>query len=144
MDAKKFGADSQVVVAGDFNARIGELKNEVAKEEARERRSQDKVVDARGKRLMKLMNKAGLYVVNGVKEEADFTFEHANGEGASVIDLIWVSESAEVGTCEEWSEASCCIGDHSLVAVDIQGRIEEVEVKKRKEGWNKVTEEWNL
>ena len=142
MDAKKFGADSQVVVAGDFNARIGELKNEVAKEEARERKSQDKVVDARGKRLMKLMNKAGLYVVNGVKEEADFTFEHANGEGASVIDLIWVSESAEVGTCEEWSEASCCIGDHSLVAVDIQGRIEEVEVKKRKEGWNKVTEEW--
>ena len=78
---RRNSGQTQVVVAGDFNARIGELKNEVAKEEARERKSQDKVVDARGKRLMKLMNKAGLYVVNGVKEEADFTFEHSNGEG---------------------------------------------------------------
>jgi len=135
-------AAAQVVVAGDFNARIGELRNLVGPEQAKMRRSKDKEVDTRGRKLMKTLGKTGLFVINGVGEEADFTCEN-NNKGRSVIDLIWVSASAKVGDCEEWSEASCCISDHSMIAVEIEGQSEEPVVKKqRKTGWNKATKEW--
>ena len=139
-DAKGFMKTAQVVVAGDFNARIGEMENKVGKKEVRQRRSQDVEVDGRGKTLMKAMNKSGLYVVNGVKGKADYTYECKTG--GSVIDLIWVPVAAKVGVCEEWAEASCCLGDHALVAVEIQGQSEEKVVKVRKEGWNRVNKEW--
>jgi len=113
----------------------------VGPEETRERRSKDKVVDTRGKKLMKIFNKAGLFVTNGVGAEADFTFENTSN-GRSVIDLIWVSTASKVGECEEWSEASCCVSEHSMVAVDIEGQREESVVRKRKTGWNRVTKEW--
>ena len=140
-DAANFMRISQVVVLGDFNSRIGELRNEVGPEETRERRSKDKVVDTRGRKLMKIFNKAGLFVTNGVGAEADFTFENTSN-GRSVIDLIWVSTASKVGECEEWSEASCCVSEHSMVAVDIEGQREESVVRKRKTGWNRVTKEW--
>ena len=121
VEAKGFMKAAQVVIAGDFNARIGEMENNVGRKEVRQRRSEDLEVDGRGKALMKAMNRSGMYVVNGVKDKADYTYECRTG--GSVIDLLWVPEATKAGVCEEWAEASCCIGDHALVAVEIQGSI---------------------
>ena len=111
-----------------------EMENNVGRKEVRQRRSEDLEVDGRGKALMKAMNRSGMCVVNGVKDKADYTYECRTG--GSVIDLIWVPEATKAGVCEEWAEASCCIGDHALVAVEIQGYSEERVTKPRKEGWN--------
>ena len=86
---------AQVVIAGDFNARIGEMENNVGRKEVRQRRSEDLEVDGRGKALMKAMNRSGMYVVNGVKDKADYTYECRTG--GSVIDLIWVPEATKAG-----------------------------------------------
>ena len=43
------------------------MENKVGKNEVRQRRSQDVEVDGRGR--------TGLYVVNGVKGKADYTYE---------------------------------------------------------------------
>ena len=83
--------NTQVIIAGDFNSRVGELPNEVVKEEVWIR-SRDKVENRRGRTLMREMNEAGLYLMNGVGNEADFTFEHVNKEGKSTIDLMWLSQ----------------------------------------------------
>jgi len=86
MDASEFTKNTQVIIAGDFNSRVGELTNEVVKGKVRERRSKDKVENSRGRTLMKEMNEAGLYLMTGVGSEAEFTFEHANKEKGGEVD----------------------------------------------------------
>ena len=142
-DAKEFAKHSLVVVTGDFNARMGELKNEVDIGRVGERRSMDKTVDNRGRSLMRKMNRAGLYLANGVEEEASWTFEQPDGRGRSIIDLMWLSQEAE-GALEEWSEASGGMSDHAMVAIWVKGYATEVKKVKRKAKWRRVNEEWRI
>lgn len=134
---------TQVMLAGDFNARVGELSNEVEEEKVRVRSSRDKEVNTRGRVLMREMNRVGLYLANGVGAEADFTFEHAGGNGRSVIDLMWMSRSMKPGVCEEWRDATSAMSDHALVTIQVMGQVGGDEIKaKRRVGWKRVNQEW--
>ena len=80
LDAKEFLTTTQAIVAGDFNARVGELSNEVEETKLKARSREDKVITARGRLLMREMNRAGLYLSNGVGGEAGLTYGKS-GEG---------------------------------------------------------------
>ena len=142
LDAKELMKSAQVIVAGDFNARVGELHNEVEEIKLRTRSSEDKVITTRGRFLLRAMNQIGLYLSNGVGSEAGLTFGR-NGEG-SVIDMVWCCGAIEAGLCEEWSDASAAMSDHVMVVVPVQGYVVEMVETARKPRWRKVGPEWKL
>ena len=132
----------RVWIMGDTNARIGELPNEVG--EARTpRTSEDKVVNQRGRDLMRALNAEGMWVVNGSREKAAVTFE--NHSGASCIDLVWTSEYQEVVKgCKEWADAVCTFSDHIMITVRTNIQEPKMELAtQRKEAWKRQPrDEW--
>ena len=90
-DVLDFRYKGEVLLVGDFNARVGELSNEVD-EETIVRKSMDKVTNTQGRALMKEMNAVGLVLMNGVSEVAKFT-SHQRA-GSSVIDMVWATASS--------------------------------------------------
>lgn len=90
--------DFKKIIIGDHNIRIGEeqLLPEEIGEEFRVlntgRKSNDKILNAHGKKYIEFCNNNGLVILNGRTfgdEEGCFTF--TNGNGSSVIDLCAVS-----------------------------------------------------
>ena len=83
------------------------------------RTSDDKVVNTRGRIVMQKLNACNMILLNGYNTSAKHTYHHTNGE--SVIDLIWTSDDhvGEYGNLEVWKDESECIGDHSLVTVNV-------------------------
>lgn len=90
-------ADLPWFVAGDFNARIGnlgQLAEDILESTAftAERASLDEVISAKGRRLVNFMGDNGFILLNGRSRSdspANFTF---CGEcGKSVIDLVWTN-----------------------------------------------------
>ena len=68
----------RVWIMGETNAKIGEMPNEVG--EARTpRTSEDKVVNQRGRDLMRALNAEGMWAVKGNREKAAVTFENHSG-----------------------------------------------------------------
>jgi len=124
--------EENLLIGGDFNARIGERGSggrvsEVGMEE--ERKSKDKVVNKEGKQLLELIEDRGWIILNGNKEgdeEGEWTFEGKGQRVAnSVIDLGVVNWAAwekvdrfEVGVRIE--------SDHQPVMVRI-GEVRETE-----------------
>ena len=86
-----------IYIGGDFNCRIGELNqlNEGITSPFNEyishkRNSDDKQVNARGKKLLNFMEDFGLLVLNGrTLSDNIATFTHLSRNGNSVIDLAW-------------------------------------------------------
>ncbi|KAH0535105.1 hypothetical protein KQX54_013590 [Cotesia glomerata] len=85
-----------IIIGGDFNARVGRLQ-ELPKEITEvsvldhQHESMDIVTNERGKLLTCFMEKNGFILLNGRSpndKPANFTFN--NGNGLSVIDLIWI------------------------------------------------------
>lgn len=89
------------MVIGDFNARIGELQTIdnylygpgiVLKDD---RLSCDKVVNANGRRVIELVDDAGLVILNGrTINDKNGSFTFCGGMGDSVIDFACVSMEA--------------------------------------------------
>ena len=90
---------------------------------------------------MREMNEAGLYLMNGVGNEADFTFEHVNRRGKSTIDLMWLSHTIDAEPVEEWIDASIGMSDHALVTVRIEGQVTQESKRQRNTRW-RVSQEW--
>ncbi len=85
-DIRFFKQKGAVIVMGDFNRRIGKLPSVVREQQIYlHRKSQDKQVK-QGRLLMEVMNACDMVVLNGLEEEAQFTFE--NDQGESLIDYI--------------------------------------------------------
>ena len=86
----EFSGKGKVLVLGDFNARLGDLPNSLnllASSQAPlliARTSRDQKVNSLGRKVMASLNEAGLVLLNGVGEMAEFTTL-----GDTVIDLIW-------------------------------------------------------
>ena len=90
-----------IVIAGDFNARIGAEQGIVESEDEvgglGERRSQDAVVNAEGRKLLSFCERLGLAVLNGRTkgdEMGNLTFIEG-GSGSSVLDLVLKLEDEE-------------------------------------------------
>lgn len=86
----------KIIICGDMNARVGEeqgcldIDDQIS--EARIRKSKDKTLNLKGKKLLKLCEKFCLIVMNGRStgdEEGNLTFVGGGpGFTGSVIDLV--------------------------------------------------------
>src|SRR5690606_14356676 len=104
-----------------------------------------KICNRRGKVLMQELNECGLWLLNGVHEQAAYTFENANG--ASCIDLIWCSDYTEtLEGCDVWTDLTCTFSDHALVTTTTRQRPmqrKKNNASNRREAWKRSpTEEW--
>ena len=80
-DVARFCLVGQVILAGDWNCKVGQLES-IARERVFDRTSVSKRVDERGKKMIELMNASDVVVLNGVQEtSAQFTCRAARGEG---------------------------------------------------------------
>lgn len=94
-----------VILCGDFNARIGEmsendivvsLNNEVyvEREYNDERTSKDKIVNARGRKILDFCSTSGMYIANGrLGEDKNLgEFTCVTSRGSSVVDYLMMNE----------------------------------------------------
>lgn len=72
-----------MVVAGDFNARLGSFVPEL----------QDQASNSRGRWLYKLLTEHGMHLLNGTcpRNNGQLTRDNPRGTG-STLDLMWLSE----------------------------------------------------
>ncbi|XP_055915740.1 uncharacterized protein LOC129948695 [Eupeodes corollae] len=86
------GGDSlNVLLIGDFNARVGDEEGDVNNLAGIERNSKDNVRNANGYKLIELCNSFGLKLLNGTSrgdQNGEFTF--VGGQGSSVIDYCFI------------------------------------------------------
>lgn len=84
--------ESKVIVIGDINARVGEIPNINPHTGEKEYRiSEDKLINSRGKELMKFGKENGFYLLNGVGLEASSKYTFISKIGCSTPDLCLVS-----------------------------------------------------
>ncbi|XP_066593195.1 uncharacterized protein [Prorops nasuta] len=80
------------LIGGDWNARIGEAKEEEEGEEGRRnvgRKSRDRVVNAEERRMIELVGEMGLEVFNGtVRGDIEGEYTYVGHMGRSVIDYV--------------------------------------------------------
>jgi hypothetical protein len=90
-DIVRYQKEGSVLVAGDWNCKIGELESEV-KGVKIARRSQYKNIDKRGLRIVEIMNTADMIILNGVRgSEAEYTCTGIRGIG--IDDYVAVSNT---------------------------------------------------
>ena len=87
-DVARFCLEGQVILAGDWNCKIGHLES-VGQGDVFERKSVSEKVDSRGKRIIELLNMSDMVVLNGVQgTRAQYTCKGVRGDG---IDYVAVS-----------------------------------------------------
>ena len=79
----------RIIMMGDFNARTGSMSSSVSIS----RVSNDKIIDSRGKELVKFCQRNGLVILNGsVKDSGFFTNRDASVVDYIIVDEEWASE----------------------------------------------------
>ena len=120
-DIARFTEEGQVVVAGDWNCKIGRLMS-VAREMEYNRRNTSKRIDGRGRRMIELMNANEMVILNGIRGSiAQNTCDGARGQG--VDDYIAVSAGIveKTSNVEYWSEMKDTVHtNHCGVACTVQ------------------------
>jgi len=91
-DIARFTQEGQVVVAGDWNCKIGRLAS-IAGGREFDRRNTSHKYDARGRQMVKLMNRSDMVILNGIRgSTVQDTYD--GPRGGSVNDYIAVSREA--------------------------------------------------
>ena len=90
-DVARFCLEGQVILAGDWNCKIGHLES-VGQGDVFERKSVSEKVDSRGKRIIELLNMSDMVVLNGVQgTRAQYTCKGVRGDG--IDDYVAVSRA---------------------------------------------------
>ena len=132
--------EKKVIIKGDLNARMGELGTRTwgvdEVEPVEKRRSKDKKVNAEGKKLLKVTEETGWFILNGNiegEEEGECTENaYAGARGESVIDYVLTDEGGKEGT-ERMEVRERVDSDHFPLIVSIRGKGELEGKSKRKE-----------
>ena len=140
----EFSGKGKVLVLGDFNARMGDLPNSLNLLSGSQvpllvaRTSRDQKVSSLGRKVMASLNEAGLVLLNGVGEMAEFTTL-----GDTVIDLIW-AQSGDLNAFEQLSvmEDEDGVSDHHFLVTatfklaDTDVRPQPVRAEHQQVRWN--------
>ncbi|XP_066585917.1 golgin subfamily A member 6-like protein 22 [Prorops nasuta] len=132
------------LIGGDWNARIGEAREEEEGEEGGRsmgRKSKDGVVNAEGTRMMELMGEMGLVVFNGtVRGDSEGEYTYVGHMGRSVIDYV----VGDMETREEIREMEVEVrveSDHLPIVVKLDKERKKREERGRKgrvkRGWER-------
>lgn len=128
-----------IIIGGDFNIRIGELRGE-EEEGGIARKSKDKTIENGGRRLIEIMQERGFNVLNR-KTREDWEGEYAciGARGNTVIDYIFVNEKIKEKVIE-FRFAERVDSDHMPICLELEaeeegrgsgkGKKEEIEEKK--------------
>jgi hypothetical protein len=144
VDIMNFSQKGQVIMMGDFNARIGIQDSSIIKEGKRiffPRISEDKDIERatakeRGKYLIETMNACNMVIMNGIDKISNFTCINRY-KGKSVVDYIILQENFVnieetkeednipkyvANSMKVWEEDFACISDHRLITVKLNLR----------------------
>lgn len=147
---EKIENDEKLILAGDFNSRIGDL-NYMEPELLldtnlrNERQPKDKTINSRGQHLVDVMSKYGMIVLNGRIEgdiPGEFTF--AGTGGVSTVDLVWVNINMSEGISKLEVAGNNLHSDHLPLRLHLTGyepgtlfeMEHEAEVSITKYTWN--------
>jgi len=124
-DVARFCLEGQVILAGDWNCKIGQLES-VAQERVFVRKTVSDVVDARGRRMIELLNLSDVVVLNGVQKARAHTL-------AGLREAMLVERTSEL---EYWIENQV-ESDHVAIGCSIKLKNEirfcEKEKKRKRE-----------
>ncbi|KAI5717340.1 hypothetical protein M8J77_004178 [Diaphorina citri] len=136
--------NSNIILGGDFNARIGPRQvDEVEIFEqtvvSNERESMDLVTNRRGKLITESMESQGLYVLNGrTSGDTPGNFTLVNSKGKSAVDQVWTNVTNLQNIIDlviqntEW----CSGADHfpvELIVDSLKTRNEDQEIVEERE-----------
>jgi len=110
----------------DANAWIGNIPSVITKRDDEKlkifkRTSQKNDVNPQGEWFIAEMNSVDMIILNGIKSEAQYTYDHPGREAKSIVDFIVANEQAfEIVTDVAYSDCreSLCT-DHILVSVQV-------------------------
>ena len=110
-DIATYCLDGRILVAGDWNCKIGQLDSEIG-DRVWTRRSVSDTIDTRGKHIMGVMNALQMVVLNGIRDTiAQYTcktWQSAERESRQGID-DYIAVSADiVGECQTWNTNKIC------------------------------------
>jgi hypothetical protein len=119
-------ASGKVMIFTDANAWIGNIPSVITKRDDEKLRifkhtSQKSDIDPQGEWFIAEMNSVDMIVLNGLKSEAQYTYDHPGREAKSIVDFIIANEQAlETVTDVAYSDyrGSLCT-DHLLISVKV-------------------------
>src|SRR6185312_13081388 len=116
----------KVMILTDANAWIGNIPSVITKRDDEKlkifkRTSQKNDVNPQGEWFIAEMNSVDMIILNGIKSEAQYTYDHPGREAKSIVDFIVANEQAfEIVTDVAYSDCreSLCT-DHILVSTQV-------------------------
>lgn len=127
-DIAHWSMKGEVLVCGDFNARIGNSEDESGEKHARVPRFGEHVLNTEGRVMIQLMNQCDLFSL-GNRFGPDVNFTCLRAQGNSVVDYLLGSEAllkcARSVTHHPLDDDT----DHVLLCIDIPGKLEKRSVK---------------
>ena len=141
-DVARFALEGEVMIAGDWNCKIGRLPS-VAREKEYVRANTSDRTDSRGRRVMELMDASEMVILNGIRGSVAMpTCEGARGTG--VDDYIAVSAGLVENTSnvEYWEEMRDILpSDHCgvMCKMRLRGQRENKNEVKNRERKKKIS-----
>uniref|UniRef100_A0A1Y1LYJ1 Reverse transcriptase domain-containing protein n=1 Tax=Photinus pyralis TaxID=7054 RepID=A0A1Y1LYJ1_PHOPY len=116
---------SQLLIIGDFNARVGTMnqweENSITNPNvSHERSTRDSKVNRRGRKLMEIMDAYGMILLNGRTQSdtpADYTYLSETGK--SVIDLVFVDDNTINNINDMTIMDPLHTSNHMLAGIDV-------------------------
>lgn len=123
---------NRLIIEGDMNIRISELRSD-EEEGGLMRRSKDRIINNEGRKLVELLQKSGLNVLNNRSEgdwEGEFTYVGARGSTA--IDYVFENEVTIKNNLDFRIDVRVD-SDHMSLCVELEKREEEKREERRRE-----------
>ena len=136
-DITEFKDQGIVIVAGDFNSRIGNLMSITSEERIYKRNNVDKEPNQNGKKLIKLMNGLGMIILSGIRKQTKYTCckQWKDKMRKSVVDHFCIQEGVIESIIDEETRddiMEIISTDHAMVSITLRLKIIVTEIENKK------------